>query len=110
MPNGGQVVMTTMGATAAIFLGLSGYALTSRKAFSFMGGFLMVGILVAFLASVEEAGAPAVSAYLNLEDGETGWRETLSARASCGAFSRETTTLISRRHWQRSRAGWSPNC
>jgi len=52
LPNGGQVVMTAMGATGAIFLGLSGYALTSRKDFSFMGGFLMVGILVAFLAGL----------------------------------------------------------
>ena len=41
MANGGQVVMTAMGATGAIFLGLSGYALTSRKDFSFIGGFLM---------------------------------------------------------------------
>jgi modulator of FtsH protease len=52
LPNGGQVVMTAMGATGAIFLGLSGYALTSRKDFSFMGGFLMVGILVAFMAGL----------------------------------------------------------
>ena len=41
-----------MGGTAAIFLGLSGYALTTRKDFSFMGGFLMVGILLAFLAGL----------------------------------------------------------
>ncbi|NOR39611.1 MAG: BAX inhibitor (BI)-1/YccA family protein [Gammaproteobacteria bacterium] len=52
LPNGGQVVMTAMGATGAIFLGLSGYALTSRKDFSFIGGFLMVGILVAFMAGL----------------------------------------------------------
>jgi modulator of FtsH protease len=52
MPNGHQVVMQAMGGTAAIFLGLSAYALTSRKDFSFMGGFLMVGILVAFLAGL----------------------------------------------------------
>ncbi len=52
LPNGGQVVMTAMGATAAVFLGLSGYAVTTRKDFSFMGGFLMVGILVAFLAGL----------------------------------------------------------
>jgi len=52
LPNGGQLVMTAMGATGAIFLGLSGYALTTRKDFSFMGGFLMVGILVAFLAGL----------------------------------------------------------
>jgi modulator of FtsH protease len=52
LPNGGQTVMTAMGGTAAIFLGLSAYAVTSRKDFSFMGGFLMVGILVAFLAGL----------------------------------------------------------
>lgn len=52
LPNGGQIVMTAMGLTGAIFLGLSGYALTSRKDFSFMGGFLMVGMVVGFLAGL----------------------------------------------------------
>jgi modulator of FtsH protease len=52
LPNGNQLVMTAMGATGVIFLSLSGYALTSRKDFSFMGAFLMVGILVAFLAGI----------------------------------------------------------
>jgi modulator of FtsH protease len=50
--NGGQLVMLAFGGTGAIFLGLSAYALTTRKDFSFMGGFLMVGILVAFLAGL----------------------------------------------------------
>ncbi|MFV9616478.1 MAG: Bax inhibitor-1/YccA family protein [Gammaproteobacteria bacterium] len=49
---GGQLIMTALGGTGAIFLALSGYVLTSRKDFSFMGGFLMVGILVAFLAGL----------------------------------------------------------
>lgn len=52
IPNGDQIVMTALGGTGAIFLGLSAYALASRKDFSFMGGFLMVGILVAFLGSL----------------------------------------------------------
>jgi len=52
MPNGAQTVMTAMGGTAVIFLGLSMYAITTRKDFSFMGGFLMVGMLVAFAASL----------------------------------------------------------
>ena len=52
LANGGQIVMTAMGGTGLIFLGLSGYALASRKDFSFMGGFLMVGILVAFLGGL----------------------------------------------------------
>ena len=52
LPNGPQLVMTAMGATAAVFLGLSAYAIASRRDFSFMGGFLLVGILVAFLAGL----------------------------------------------------------
>lgn len=52
MPNGHQVVMMAMGSTAAIFLGLSAYATASRRDFSFMGGFLMTGIIVAFLAGL----------------------------------------------------------
>ncbi len=50
--NGAELVMTALGGTGVIFLGLSGYALSSRKDFSFMGGFIMVGILVAFLAGI----------------------------------------------------------
>jgi modulator of FtsH protease len=52
LPNGSQVVMTALAGTGAIFLALSSYALVSRKDFSFMGSFLMVGILVAFLAGL----------------------------------------------------------
>ena len=52
LSNGGQLVMTALGGTGIIFIGLSAYALTSRKDFSFMGGMLMTGILVAFLASL----------------------------------------------------------
>jgi len=52
LSNGSQLVMTALGGTGVVFLGLSGYALVSRKDFSFMGGFLMVGILVAFLAGL----------------------------------------------------------
>ena len=50
--NGNQLVMTALGGTGAVFLGLSGYAISSKKAFSYMGGFLVAGILVAFLAGL----------------------------------------------------------
>ncbi|KAF3977130.1 MAG: Bax inhibitor-1/YccA family protein [Methylococcales symbiont of Iophon sp. n. MRB-2018] len=50
--NGHQLVLTALGGTGVIFLGLSAYALTTRKDFSFLGGFLMVGVLLAFLASI----------------------------------------------------------
>ena len=52
MPNGHQVVGMAMGATAAIFVGLSVYATASRKDFSFMGGFLLAGVIVAFMAGL----------------------------------------------------------
>ena len=47
--NGGQLVMTALGATGIIFVGLSSYVLVTRKSFTFIGGMLMVGILTAFL-------------------------------------------------------------
>jgi modulator of FtsH protease len=50
--NGHELIIMALSGTGAIFLGLSGYALTTRKDFSFMGGFLMTGILVAFLAMI----------------------------------------------------------
>jgi len=50
MEGGDQIVMTALGGTGAIFLALSAYALTTRRDFSFMGGFLMVGMIVVLLA------------------------------------------------------------
>jgi len=52
LPNGHQTVMMALGGTGAIFIGLSAYALTTRRDFSYMGGFLVAGILVAFLAGL----------------------------------------------------------
>ncbi|MBQ0721602.1 MAG: Bax inhibitor-1/YccA family protein [Gammaproteobacteria bacterium] len=52
LPNGTELVMNALGATAITFVGLSAYALTSRKDFSFLGGFIMVGVIVAFLAGI----------------------------------------------------------
>ena len=50
--NGHQLVMTALGGSGAIFVGLSAYALSSRRDFSFMGGFLFAGVMVAFLAGL----------------------------------------------------------
>ncbi|WIO75467.1 Bax inhibitor-1 family protein [Porticoccaceae bacterium LTM1] len=50
MDNGSQIIMQTLGATAAVFLILSGYVLTTRKDFSFMRGFLITGLIVLLLA------------------------------------------------------------
>ncbi|MCP3870447.1 MAG: Bax inhibitor-1/YccA family protein [Gammaproteobacteria bacterium] len=52
LPNGSQIVATAFGGTGVIFLGLSGYALTSRKDFSFMGGFLVAGMLMVLVVAL----------------------------------------------------------
>lgn len=52
LPNGPQIVATAFGGTGVIFLGLSGYALTSKRDFSFMGGFLFAGMLVVVVAAL----------------------------------------------------------
>ena len=52
MPSGPQLVLQALGGTAVVFFGLSAYALTTRKDFSYMGGFLMVGLLVAVVAMI----------------------------------------------------------
>ena len=49
LPNGSQIVMTALGTTAVAFLGLSAYAVKSERDFSFMGGFLMIGAIGAFV-------------------------------------------------------------
>jgi len=50
--NGPQLIATALGGTGMIFFALSGYALTTKKDFSFLGGFLFVGMMVAILAMI----------------------------------------------------------
>jgi len=52
LPNGPQIVATSLGGTGIIFMGLSGYALSSKRDFSFMGGFVFAGMMVMLLAVV----------------------------------------------------------
>ncbi|HPE80174.1 MAG: Bax inhibitor-1/YccA family protein [Sedimenticolaceae bacterium] len=52
LPNGPQVIATAFAGTGIIFLGLSGYALTTKRDFSFMGGFLFAGMMVVVLAMI----------------------------------------------------------
>lgn len=52
LPHGPQTIATALGGTGVIFLGLSGYALTSKRDFSFMGGFVFAGMLVMMVAIV----------------------------------------------------------
>lgn len=47
-----EIVLNSLGGTALIFMGLSGYALLSKRDFNFLGGMLTVGILVAFIGGL----------------------------------------------------------
>ena len=52
MPGGSQTIMLALTATGATFLALSAYVLKTRRNFSFMGGFLFAGIVIAILAGL----------------------------------------------------------
>lgn len=52
MPNGPALIMQALGTTAIIFFALSAYVLTTRKDFSFMGGFLMAGMIAVIVAMI----------------------------------------------------------
>lgn len=60
---GPGLIMEALGATALVFFALSGYALTTKKDFSFMGGFLVVGLVVVIVAAIANIffAVPAVS-------------------------------------------------
>ncbi|WP_367605573.1 Bax inhibitor-1/YccA family protein [Legionella sp. W05-934-2] len=65
--NGGQIVATALGGTGIIFFALSGYALTTQKDFSYLSGFLFVGIMVAILAMIANffLGLPALQLVIS---------------------------------------------
>ncbi len=52
LPNGPQIIGLAFGGTATIFLGLSAYALSSKRDFSFMGGFIFAGMMVVMIAVI----------------------------------------------------------
>ena len=52
LPGGPALVFQALGATAVVFLGLSGYVLTTKKDFSFMRGFLAAGMIVMLVGVV----------------------------------------------------------
>ncbi|MGI9213670.1 MAG: Bax inhibitor-1/YccA family protein [Methylococcaceae bacterium] len=59
--NGGLMIMTALGGTGFIFVGLSAYVLTTRKNFNFLGGMLMAGMWVALLAGIAAIFLPEMT-------------------------------------------------
>ena len=57
MAHGGTIIMQALGGTAAVFIGLSAYVLTTRKNFQFLSGFVAAGLMLMIVASVFVVGA-----------------------------------------------------
>ena len=62
--NGAQNVMMALGMTGAIFVGLSAYAVKTKRDFSFMRGFLASGMILLLVASLVMVGASLFGYYL----------------------------------------------
>jgi modulator of FtsH protease len=99
--NGSEIVMMALGGTGVIFLGMSGLALTSKRDFSFMGKFLFIGILVAFMAAIGNlffqipALALAVSAmFVMLMAGLILWQTQQIIRGGETNYIMATVTLF----------------
>lgn len=69
LANGGRIIAMALGGTGTIFLALSGYVLVSRKNFSFLGGFLFVGLLVLIAASLVGLFLPVSGFHLAISAG-----------------------------------------
>ncbi|MFA7495402.1 MAG: Bax inhibitor-1 family protein [Acidithiobacillus sp.] len=52
MPNGATIIAEALGTTAAMFIGLSAYAMTTRRDFSNISGFLITGLILAIVVSL----------------------------------------------------------
>ncbi len=64
LSNGGEIIMQALGGTGIIFFSLSAYVLTTKKDFSFMGGFLFVGLMLAIVGSI---GAMIASYFFGVD-------------------------------------------
>jgi len=69
MSGGSEIVAKALGGTAFIFFGLSGYALVSRKDFSFLNGFIFAGFLVLVAAMVIQIFWPMPALQLAMSVG-----------------------------------------
>ncbi len=69
MANGPSIVLQALAGTALIFFALSAYVLTTKKDFSFMGGFLFVGLIVMLIAGLVLMFFPSQAGHLALSAG-----------------------------------------
>lgn len=95
-----ESILMALGGTAVIFFALSGYVLVTRKDLSFMTGFLMTGILVAFIAAIANAflqipalGLAVSSMFLVLASGLIMWQTSAIIHGGERNYISATVTL-----------------
>jgi modulator of FtsH protease len=98
--SGFEPVLMALGGTALIFFGLSGYVLITRKDLSFMTGFLMTGILIAFIAGIANAflqiqglGLAVSCMFLFLSSGLIMWQTSAIIHGGERNYISATVTL-----------------
>lgn len=98
---GSEPIILSLGGTALIFAVMSGIALVTKKDFSFMGKFLMVGVLVAFIAAIGNIffQIPALSlavsaAFLFLSSGIILWETSRIVNGGETNYISATVTLF----------------
>jgi modulator of FtsH protease len=100
LPNGSQIVMTALGTTAVAFLGLSAFAVSSKRDFSFMGGFLAIGAigafvlgLVAYFFNMPTLSLVVSGLFLIVSGGLMLWQTSEIVRGGETNYIRATVTL-----------------
>ncbi len=85
-PGGSSIVLNALATTAVLFFALSAYALTTKKDFSFMAGFLFVGLIIVLLAIVANIflQIPALSLTIS----------SVAVLLMCGMILYDTSRLI----------------
>lgn len=97
---GPEPIILALGGTSAIFFALSGYVLVTKKDLSFMTGFLMTGILVAFIAGIANVflnipvlGLAVSSMFLLLSSGLIMWQTSAIIHGGERNYISATVTL-----------------
>jgi modulator of FtsH protease len=100
LPNGSQIVMTASGTTAVAFVGLSAFAISSKRDFSFLGGFLTIGAigafvlgLVAYFFNMPTLSLVVSGLFLIVSGGLMLWQTSEIVRGGETNYIRATVTL-----------------
>lgn len=98
---GMEPILLALGGTAVIFTGMSAYTLITKKDFSFMTGFLMIGILVAFIAGIANVflqisalGLTVSCMFLVLSSLLVGWQTSAIIHGGERNYISATVTLF----------------